>query len=48
MVINGNDYISNEYFKYTEEIMLLIYTKLFNKIFDTGIILRAWSEGYIG
>jgi hypothetical protein len=49
---NGKAYsrsnsISNEYIKSTENIMLPIYAKLFNKILDTGIIPSTWSEGYI-
>lgn len=42
-----SDNISNEYIKSTEHIMLPIYTKLFNKILETGLIPTTWSEGYI-
>ena len=43
----GVDNILNEHIKSTIQIMLPIYTKLFNIIFDTGIVLESWSLGNI-
>ena len=39
----GHNNIKNEHIKSTAHIMLPIYCKLFNIIFDTGIIPDAWS-----
>ena len=39
----GNDSIINEYIKSTAHVILPIYTKLFNLIFDTGIIPENWT-----
>ena len=43
----GLDNILNEHIKSTLHLMLPIYTRLFNLIFDTGIIPNAWTEGSI-
>ena len=43
----GHDNIKNEHIKSTSNIMLPIYCKLFNIIFDTGIIPDTWSVGTI-
>lgn len=44
---SGLDKILNEHIKTTLHILLPIYHKLFNLIFDTGIIPLAWTEGCI-
>ena len=38
---SGIDCIRNEYMKYTINMMLPIYTKIFNLIFDNGIVQEA-------
>ena len=43
----GEDQILNEYIKSTQHIFLPIYVKLFNTVFDSGIIPSAWLEGII-
>ena len=43
----GNDKILNEFIKSTKHIFLPIYEKLFNSVFDSGIIPSAWLEGTI-
>ena len=43
----GVDDIVNEQIKTTVSYMLPIYVKLFNMIFDTGIILENWTIGNI-
>lgn len=43
----GLDSVLNEHIKSTLHLMLPIYHKLFNIIFDTGIIPTAWTEGCI-
>ena len=43
----GEDQILNEYIKSTKNIFLPIYEKLFNLVFDSGIIPSAWLEGII-
>ena len=43
----GDDNILNEYIKSTKHIFLPNYEKLFNVVFDTGIINSAWVEGTI-
>jgi hypothetical protein len=43
----GNDHILNEHIKSTAQIMVPIYTKLFNIIFNQGIIPEKWTEGNI-
>ena len=44
---SGLDNIKNEHIKNTCNTMLPIYCKLFNIIFDTGIIPESWSLGTI-
>ena len=44
---HGIDNIVNEHLKSTIHIMCPIYVKLFNLIFDTGIVPESWSEGNI-
>ena len=43
----GIDNIKNEHIKNTSQIMIPLYTKLFNLIFDTAIIPQSWSIGVI-
>ena len=43
----GLDCILNEHIKSTIHIMLPVYVKLFNLIFDTGIIPESWTTGVI-
>ena len=44
---NGYDKIVNEHIKSTFPLMKKIYVKLFNLIFDTGIIPELWTIGII-
>lgn len=44
---SGLDFIANEYIKNTLFVMLPVYIKLFNIIFDTGIVPGAWTTGTI-
>ena len=41
------DNIENEHIKCTSNLMISIYTHLFNLIFDTAIIPESWSLGVI-
>ena len=43
----GIDNIKNEHIKFTSQIMLPIYCKLFNVIFESGLIPENWSVGTI-
>ena len=43
----GEDKILNEYIKHSKHLFLPIYEKLFNIVFDSGIIPNAWLEGTI-
>ena len=43
----GEDKIVNEYIKATINRFIGIYEKLFNLIFDTGIMPRSWLSGII-
>lgn len=43
----GLDLVMNEHIKSTLHIMLPVYHKLFNIVFDTGIIPTAWTKGCI-
>ena len=43
----GYDEILNEYIKCTEHLLMPVYIKLFNTIFDTGTLPEAWLEGKI-
>ena len=44
---SGYDEILNEYIKTTKLTFMPLYSKLFNIIFDTGILPDAWLEGKI-
>ena len=44
---SGEDKILNEYIKSTKGISLPIYEKLFNVVFDSGLLPNAWLEGSI-
>lgn len=43
----GHDDVLNEYIKSTEILLMPFYVKLFNIIFDTGILPDTWLEGKI-
>ena len=43
----GIDNFVNEYFKYSQPKLISIYCKLFNIVFDTGIIPESWLTGII-
>ena len=43
----GFDEVLNEYIKATETMLMPLYIKLFNLIFDTGLLPEAWLEGKI-
>ena len=43
----GLDGIVNEYIKTTAHFTMTLYTKLFNIIFETGILPDSWLEGRI-
>ena len=44
---SAEDYILNEYIKYSKDLLLLVYCKLFNVILQNGIVPDAWCKGYI-
>ena len=44
---SGTDELRNEYLKSTEEILLPVWTLLFNHILDTGSIPSSWQVGKI-
>ena len=44
---SGIDELTNEYLKSTEEILLPVWTLLFNHILDTGSIPSSWQVGKI-
>jgi hypothetical protein len=44
---SGEDLIANEFLKHSFEIMSDIYVKLFNLIFDKGLIPEQWLYGDI-
>ena len=44
---NGFDQIVNEHIKSTLHIMLPLYHKLFDLVFDTGVIPKSCTEGGI-
>ena len=44
---SGTDNIINEYIKQTKQLLLPVYTQLFNIILDTGIIPTSWVKGII-
>ena len=43
----GIDELTNEYLRGTEEILLSVWTLLFNRILDTGSIPSSWQVGKI-
>lgn len=44
---SGEDKIINEYIKSTKELFLPVYEKLFNIVFESGMLPNAWLEGSI-
>ena len=44
---SGSDSILNEHIKATINIMASVYTKLFNIIFDSGLVPESWTLGDI-
>ena len=44
---SGPDNVLNEHLKYTADLMMPVYTELFNLIFDTGYIPQNWTLGNI-
>ena len=42
-----NNFVNEEYFKYSQPKLISIYCKLFNIVFDTGIIPESWLTGII-
>ena len=45
--VPGNDSITNEIIKYSDDLMLVKLEKLFNKIFKTGYYANSWNEELI-
>ena len=43
----GNDMILNEFLKNGTDKLLPVYVKIFNIVFDSGIVPDSWSQGYI-
>lgn len=43
----GYDEILNEYIKFTEEVLMPLYVKFLNVIFETGILPEVWLQGKI-
>ena len=43
----SKDLILNEFLKTSQELMLPLYTKHFNMIFESGRVPEIWAEGYI-
>ncbi|KAK3099269.1 hypothetical protein FSP39_001936 [Pinctada imbricata] len=43
----GLDNINNEMIKISQDVCLVTYQKIFNKILNTGIFPSKWSKGYI-
>ena len=43
----GLDGINNEMIKLSQNVFLPLYTKMFNKILNTGTFPNVWSKGYI-
>ena len=43
----GIDSITNEFIKCTSDVMMPVYCKLFNHVFDTGILPDSWLNGII-
>ena len=44
---SGLDNVSNEYIKATCDLLMPFYHKLFNVVFDTGVIPESWLIGSI-
>ena len=44
---SGPDNVLNEHLKYTADLMMQVYTQLFNLIFDSGLIPENWTMGNI-
>lgn len=44
---HGTDSILNEHIKATVNVMATVYTKLFNVIFDSGLVPESWTLGNI-
>ncbi|MEW8547649.1 MAG: hypothetical protein AB2693_29425 [Candidatus Thiodiazotropha sp.] len=44
---SGVDNIKNEHIKATSNVMLPIYLKLFNLVFDKGVVPESWELGVI-
>ncbi len=43
----GVDMILNDYIKCTQTMLLPLYVKLFNKVFDSGVMPTEWLVGMI-
>ena len=43
----GIDDFVNEYFKYSSQQLVIIYCKLFNIVFKSGIVPETWLNGII-
>ena len=43
----GEDYVVNEYIKSTSELFLPTYEKIFNAIFNSGVMPDIWLVGNI-
>ena len=43
----ASDLILNEFLKFSKHKMLVVFTKLFNLVFTSGIIPDEWSQGII-
>ena len=44
---SGEDVIINEYIKATSDQFIVVYEKLFNLIFESGIVPESWLIGNI-
>ena len=44
---SGPDNVLNEHLKYTADLMMPVYTQVFNLIFDSGLIPENWTMGNI-
>jgi hypothetical protein len=47
MSLCGGDLVINEYIKSTTEKIIELYEKLFNPIFQSGVIPDSWLNGNI-
>ena len=43
----GGDLILNEFLKHSADKLMPVFVKIFNIVFESGIIPQYWSEGYI-